>query len=695
MLARAGRLPRTSRPAILISMEAPRVRYARSGDVSIAYGVVGDGPFDLVFVGGWVLSAFETAWDGPARDTLTALAQFSRLILFDKRGTGLSDRDAGLPDLETRMDDIRAVMDAVGSKRAAIIGVSEGGPITLLFAATYPERTAAAILYGTGASHTRADDYPWAATPAEWDRILAGPEVPAIGSDEWLDSRLQGLSPSIADDPEARAWWRKWVLMSASPSTVRALQRMNRDADVRHALPAITVPTLVLHPVGDPVWYLAEGRYIAERIPGAEMIELPGSDHGWWVRADELAGEAKRFLYEIWDRGEWDEVEHNRVLATVMFTDIVDSTEKLAELGDREWKALLQRHHALVRRQLVRYSGTRSIRPATGSSRASTARLAPSAARAPSRRPSMRWAFRYAPASTPASARWSTARSAGSPSISAPASPARPGRARCSSRARSRTSSRDPASSSSTAAPPRSRGCRTSGSCTRWHSPSACAEPLAGRLAWSAEGRRHRNQPAILTPYARCGDAIPRLAGTPGRRHTTDSETTVTEPLSTDAQSAADASAFSSFAGLQPARDPDPPSMRALSKVPEITVYFWIIKVLTTGMGESTSDYLVHRLPPPVAVVLAGIALVGAMVLQFRTPRYNVWAYWLAVVMVSVFGTMDADVLHIGLGIPYFISTTFFAVVLAMVFTAWYRSEHTLSIHSIVTRRRELSTGRP
>jgi pimeloyl-ACP methyl ester carboxylesterase/class 3 adenylate cyclase len=338
-------------------MEAPHVRYARSGDVSIAYGVVGDGPFDLVFVGGWVLSAFETAWDGPARETLTALAQFSRLILFDKRGTGLSDRDAGVPDLETRMDDIRAVMDAVGSTRAAIIGVSEGGPITLLFAATYPERTAAAILYGTGASHTRAPDYPWAPTLEDWDRILATSETPAIGSDEWLDSRLEALSPSIADDPEARAWWRKWVLMSASPSTVRALNRMNMGADVRHALAAISMPTLVIHPVGDPVWLLAEGRYIADRIPGSEMIELPGDDHGWWVRADELAGETKRFLYEIWDRGEWDEVERTRVLATVLFTDIVGSTEKLAELGDREWKALLQRHHALVRRQLVRYSG--------------------------------------------------------------------------------------------------------------------------------------------------------------------------------------------------------------------------------------------------------------------------------------------------------------------------------------------------
>lgn len=146
-------MPGQAHPTILSRVEAPHVRYARSGDVSIAYGVVGDGPFDLVFVGGWVLSAFETAWEGPAGETLSALAQFSRLILFDKRGTGLSDRDAGVPDLETRMDDIRAVMDAVGSRRAAIMGVSEGGPMTLLFAATYPERTAATILYGTGASH--------------------------------------------------------------------------------------------------------------------------------------------------------------------------------------------------------------------------------------------------------------------------------------------------------------------------------------------------------------------------------------------------------------------------------------------------------------------------------------------------------------------------------------------------------------
>jgi len=338
-------------------MEAPRVQYALSGDVSIAYGVVGDGPFDLVFIGGWVLSAFETAWDGPARELFSDLAGFCRLILFDKRGTGLSDRDAGVPDLETRMDDIRAVMDAVGSKRAAIMGVSEGGPMTLLFAATYPERTAAAVLYATGASHTRAEDYPWAATPEEWDQMFAAPEIPAIGSDEWLDIRLKHLSPSIADDPEVQAWWRKWVLMSASPSAVRGLARMNRGADVRHVLASISVPTVVLHPVEDQDWHFEEGQYIADRIPGAELVELPGLDHGWWVRGSALAAEARRFLYAIWDRGEWEVVEHNRVLATVLFTDIVGSTELLAEVGDRAWRDLLQQHHAVVRRQLARYAG--------------------------------------------------------------------------------------------------------------------------------------------------------------------------------------------------------------------------------------------------------------------------------------------------------------------------------------------------
>jgi uncharacterized membrane-anchored protein len=166
-------------------------------------------------------------------------------------------------------------------------------------------------------------------------------------------------------------------------------------------------------------------------------------------------------------------------------------------------------------------------------------------------------------------------------------------------------------------------------------------------------------------------------------------ESSMSEPVSTDFKSASEARAFSAFARLRPSRDTAPLGLRGMSKVPEITIYFWIIKILTTGMGESTSDFLVRRLPPPVAVVLAGMVLVLALVLQFRTPRYSVWVYWFAVVMVSVFGTMDADVLHRGLGIPYAVSSTFFAIVLTLVFAAWYRSERTLSIHSIVTRRRE------
>jgi len=337
-------------------VEAPPVRYAKSGDVNIAFSVVGDGPFDLVFVSGWVLSVLESAWEGPAADLLSRLASFSRLILFDKRGTGMSDRATGVPDLETRMDDIRAVMDAAGSKRAAIMGVSEGGPMTLLFAATYPERTAAAILYGTGPSNRRAEDYPWGYSPEEATervRLVAG----RAGTEEWLDDQLKRFAPSMAGDENAKRWWRRWVLTSASPGAVVSLTRMNVEIDARHTLPAIRVPTLVIHPVGDEVVDVAEGRYMAERIPSAEMVELPREDHGWWVQSEPIAREVERFLRGIWDRGEWDVVENDRVLATVLFTDIVGSTGKVAELGDRGWRELLERHHALVRRHLVRFSG--------------------------------------------------------------------------------------------------------------------------------------------------------------------------------------------------------------------------------------------------------------------------------------------------------------------------------------------------
>ena len=338
-------------------MDAPEVRFANSGDVSIAYATVGDGPFDLVFVSGWILSNLEVAWEGSARDMYERLASFSRLILLDKRGTGLSDRTTGIPDLETRMDDIRAVMDAVGSRRAAIMGVSEGGPMTALFAATYPDRVAAAILYGTLASYVKADDYPWAPSPEEWEELIRD-ESRRIGTPEWIDERLTTFSPSVKDDDQARRWWRKWVLTSASPGAVKALRLMNREIDVRHTLPAITVPTLVIHRQDDIAPEIDEGRYIAENIPGAELVELEGVDHGWWIDSEQIAEQVERFLKGVWERGEWDVVsEPDRVLATVLFTDIVDSTAKLAEVGDRAWRELLQRHHAVIRRQLARFGG--------------------------------------------------------------------------------------------------------------------------------------------------------------------------------------------------------------------------------------------------------------------------------------------------------------------------------------------------
>jgi pimeloyl-ACP methyl ester carboxylesterase len=338
-------------------VDPPEVRYAKSGDVNIAYAVVGDGPFDVVLVGGWILSNLEVAWEGSSFDLFERLSSFSRLILFDKRGTGLSDRTTGMPDLETRMDDIRAVMDAVGSKRAAIVGVSEGGPMTLLFAATYPERVAAAVLYGTMASYVRAEDYPWAMSREEWADYMRR-ESEIVGTPEWLDERLRTFAPSKADDQAYRRWWRRWVLTSGSPGAVQALRRMNSEIDVRHTLRAIRVPTLVLHREDDEVPTIAEGRYIADHVPGAEFVELEGRDHGWWVNSAQIAAEVERFLTDLWKRGEWDaEPESDRVLATVLFTDIVDSTVKLAELGDRAWRELLIRHHAVIRRHLARFAG--------------------------------------------------------------------------------------------------------------------------------------------------------------------------------------------------------------------------------------------------------------------------------------------------------------------------------------------------
>ena len=246
-------------------------------------------------------STLEHAWEGPPRDFFTGLASFSRLILFDKRGTGLSDRIADFASAEARMDDIRAVMDAVGSERAAVMGVSEGGPMAVIFAATYPERAAATILYGTGASYRIAADYPWAAEPEAYMRAAAERER-RWGDPDYLDELLQTFAPSIADDPDVRRWWARYARTSASPRDAAHLMRMNAELDVRYALPTLLVPTLILHWRDEKVFEVDGARYMAERIPDAELVELPGEDHAWFVRPQPIVQEIKRFLIGIWEQ---------------------------------------------------------------------------------------------------------------------------------------------------------------------------------------------------------------------------------------------------------------------------------------------------------------------------------------------------------------------------------------------------------
>jgi pimeloyl-ACP methyl ester carboxylesterase len=324
----------------------PETRYAKSGDVNVAYQVLGDGPFDLVLVPGFV-SHLEVDWEAPGyAHFLRRLASFSRLIRFDKRGTGLSDRPGGLPDLETRIDDVRAVMDAVGSERAALFGYSEGGPMCVLFAATYPERTRALVLYGTYAKRRDPDeDYPWAATWAERQAYAERVER------EWGEEADLGRMAPNADEAWMR-WWRTRARAAASPGAAKALILMNSQIDVRHVLPSVHVPTLVLHRAGDPDSRADEGRYIAERIAGARFVELDGEDHFVSINPDQILDEVEEFLTGV-RRG----AEPDRVLATVLFTDIVGSTVRASELGDRRWRELLQRHHAVVRRELDRYQG--------------------------------------------------------------------------------------------------------------------------------------------------------------------------------------------------------------------------------------------------------------------------------------------------------------------------------------------------
>ena len=331
-------------------LRPPETMYARSGDVNIAYQVIGDAPLDLVFVMGWV-SHLEYFWREPnfAR-FLMRLASFSRLILFDKRGTGLSDQVPihQLPTLEQRMDDVRAVMDAVGSERAALCGVSEGGPMCSLFAATYPEKTSALVMIGSYAKRIRDEEYPWGPTIEEREHFFE------VMRDQWggpvgIDER----APSLANDPKFRDWWATYLRMGASPGAAVALTQMNAEIDVRNVLGSIRVPSLVIHRRDDQCLKVEEGRFVADRIPGAKFVELPGNDHLPFVGdQDAILDEMEEFLTGVRHR-----LEPDTVLATVLFTHIIGAEEHAARLGQERWGDLLRRLHSHFRKEIEWFRG--------------------------------------------------------------------------------------------------------------------------------------------------------------------------------------------------------------------------------------------------------------------------------------------------------------------------------------------------
>ena len=330
----------------------PETRYARSGDVSIAYQVLGEGPFDVIFAPGTV-SHVELGWQVAGwAALLRGVAEHARVLVFDKRGTGLSDRVTGLPTLEERSDDIRAVMDAAGSDRAALFGLSEGVPMSVVFAATYPERTCALVLYGGLARMLWAPDYRFGDTERE-DRKTTEEDVEAFVTPGGLEALIHtGCSSAAAE--EARAWARV-VRYGASPASFEALERMNTAIDVRGVLGVVSAPTLVIHQRADPWVRVEHGRYLAEHIAGAAYVELDGDEHlPTPTIVPALLAQVMPFLQDAVSR---EAPEPDKVLATVLFSDIVGSTERAAELGDAQWRQLLADHHARVRRQLARFRG--------------------------------------------------------------------------------------------------------------------------------------------------------------------------------------------------------------------------------------------------------------------------------------------------------------------------------------------------
>jgi len=316
--------------------------------VDIAYRVVGDGPVDLVCVEG-AYTHLEVQWEFPPyRRYYERLSEFARVILFDKRGLGMSDRVPGATTLEERMDDIRAVMDAVGSERATVLGESEGGPLSMLFSAAHPERTAGLVLQGAEVRERRDDDWPWGeSTDEEAEAYYAS--IP----ERWGQGRgFQYLFPSVGDVEWGRAALGRLQQYAATPSAWEAFARMAHDIDVRHIVPAVNVPTLILHSVDDRICNVENARFLARTIPNAKYVELPGGDHVPWLDPDDVIAEIREFL-----TGTRETRTADRMLATVLFTDLVGSTAQAVELGDRRWGDLVEQHHAAVRRELGRFDG--------------------------------------------------------------------------------------------------------------------------------------------------------------------------------------------------------------------------------------------------------------------------------------------------------------------------------------------------
>jgi class 3 adenylate cyclase len=332
-------------------LEMPETRYAKTSDgVHVAYQVAGEGPLDLVFANSWA-SHVEASWSRPAIVRFyEQLAAFCRLTLFDKRGTGLSDPVVGVPTIEDRMDDVRAIMDAIGSERAALLGTSEGASTCCVFAATYPERTQAMVLFSPFVIGLADEECPWAWNQDFWDLLIAAMEN-SWGTPD--GSGVEFCTPSLVGDERAREWYAHYWRSAASPAAALALLGVNTKIDIRPVLPTVRVPTLVIHRT-DEMWVNVNyGRYTAASIPEAQLIEIEGTDHyPWEQNAGEVVGLIEEFL-----TGARTEREADRVLATVMFSDIVNSSQRASELGDRMWRELLDSHDGMVRRQLERFGG--------------------------------------------------------------------------------------------------------------------------------------------------------------------------------------------------------------------------------------------------------------------------------------------------------------------------------------------------